>query len=278
MNFNNIKLAAIDLDGTLLADNKKLCNGAEEIIENAHKSGLHIVPITGRPYKGVPDFIKKLSAVEYIITSNGAQIIEKESAKSIYSYALSNEKSKEIIKILRSFPCMFEPFCDGVSYTEKHIYDFYLSNFKGTPLEEYFTSSRKICSGYDEIFRDSSKCADEFFISCPDEKTRSALMSEVEKIGNVQFCTHRDRFLEISEKGTDKGNALKVICNHIGIDISQTIAFGDGENDILLLEAAGIGVAMKNSEKPLFSHADIIAKTNNENGVCEIISRLNPID
>ena len=275
MDFNNIKLAAVDLDGTLLADNKMLCDGANEILENAKKRGIYIVPITGRPYKGVPDFIKALSSVEYLITSNGAQIIEKESEKSIFSYTLSNEKSKNIMKVLRSFPCLFEPFCDGVGYTEKHIYDFYLKNFKGTPLEEYFTSSRVICKGYDEIFKDSSKCADEFFVSCPDEKTRSELMKEIEKIGSVQFCTHRDRFLEISEKGTDKGNALKTICNHIGIDIKDTIAFGDGENDILLLEAAGIGVAMENAEPPLKKHADLIAKSNNDNGVCEIINRLN---
>jgi hypothetical protein len=149
-----------------------------------------------------------------------------------------------------------------------------MQHFTGTVLEEYFTSSRKICTGYDEIFNNSAKCADEFFVTCPDEKTRSALMGEVEKIGNIQFCTHRDKFLEISEKGTDKGSALKVICKHLGIDIENTIAFGDGENDIPLLEAAGTGVAMGNSEAPLLKHADYIAKTNNENGVGEILCKL----
>ncbi|MBR1761735.1 MAG: HAD family phosphatase [Eubacterium sp.] len=275
MDIKNIKLAALDLDGTLLADNKLLCEGAREVLEEAKERGIHIVPITGRPYKGVPDFIKSLSSVEYIITSNGAQIIEKKSEKSIFSYTISNRKSKKIMEILRSFPCLFEPFCDGVGYTEKHIYDFYLSNFRGTPLEEYFTSSRVICNDYNEIFRDASKCADEFFVSCPDEKTRSRLMEKVNELGSVQFCTHRDRFLEISERGTDKGNALRIICKHLKVDINETIAFGDGENDILLLEAAGIGVAMGNAEPPLKKHADIIAKTNNANGVCEIISRLN---
>ncbi|MBR1461516.1 HAD hydrolase family protein, partial [bacterium] len=61
-----------------------------------------------------------------------------------------------------------------------------------------------------------------------------------------------------------------IICKHLKVDINKTIAFGDGENDILLLEAAGIGVAMGNAEPPLKKHADIIAKTNNANGVCEI--------
>ena len=273
MELNNIKLAAIDLDGTLLADNKRLCDGAEQTIREAAKRGIHIVPITGRPYHGVPSFIRSISEIEYLITSNGAQIIENKSGESIYSYAISNEKSKKIIEVLREFPCLFEPFCDGVGYTEKHIYDFYLSRFKETPLEEYFTSSRKICSGYDAIFDDASKCADEFFVTCQSREEREKLMKQVEKIGNVQFCTHRDRFLEISEKGTDKGNALSVICEHIGIDLSQTIAFGDGENDILLLDAAGTGVAMGNAEPPLLNHADIIAKTNNENGVCEILKK-----
>ena len=274
MDLGNIKLAAIDLDGTLLSDGKSLCDGAEETIKEARSLGIHIVPITGRPFHGIPKCVKELGVVDYYITSNGAQIIDAKSEKNIYSYTLSNEKTLRIMDILRSFPCLFEPFCDGVGYTEQHIFDFYMSRFKGTPLEEYFLASRKICSGYDEIFSDKSKEADEFFITCPDEETRSGLIDAVEKVGNVQFCTHRDRFLEISEKGADKGRALEKICEHIGIDISETIAFGDGENDILLLEAAGTGVAMGNAEPRLKEYADIIAKTNNENGVCEILKKI----
>ena len=273
MDFKSIKLAAIDLDGTLLSDGKSLCDGAAQTIKEANARGLHIVPITGRPYLGIPECVKELGVVDYYITSNGAQIVDAKSEKSIYSYALSNEKTLKIMNILRSFPCLFEPFCDGVGYSEQYIYDFYLSKFKGTPLEEYFIASRKVCPGYDEIFEDNSKGADEFFVTCHDEKTRKDIMNSVEQVGNIQFCTHRDRFLEISEKGTDKGNALKIICSHIGINTSQTIAFGDGENDILLLEAAGIGVAMENAEPKLKQHADIIAKSNNNNGVCEILKK-----
>ena len=273
MDFSNIKLAAIDLDGTLLSDGKSLCEGAKEIIISAAERGVNIVPITGRPLFGIPKCVTELGVSDYYITSNGAQIIDAESGKSLYSYALSNEKTLKIMNILRSFPCLFEPFCDGVGYTEQHIFDFYMSRFKSTPLEAYFLASRTICNGYDVIFKDASKCADEFFVTCPDEKTRNELISAVEAVGDVQFCTHRDRFLEISEKGADKGNALRKICEHIGVDIAQTIAFGDGENDILLLKAAGIGVAMENAEPRLKQYADIIAKTNNENGVCEILKK-----
>lgn len=274
MKFSNIKLAAIDLDGTLLSDGKSLCEGAAEIIEEANRRGIHILPITGRPFAGIPECVKKLNAVEYYITSNGAQIIDAKSERSIYSNAIPNEKAIRIMEILRSFPCLFEPFCDSVGYTEQHIFDFYMSRFKGTPLEEYFLASRKICGGYDEIFSDKSKCADEFFVTCSDENTRKRLMTEVEKLGGIQFCTHRDKFLEISETGADKGNALKYFCRHIKIDISETIAFGDGANDIPLLEAAGIGVAMENAEPRLKEYADMIAKSNNENGVCEVLKAL----
>ena len=274
MNLSNIKLAGIDLDGTLLNDGKSLCEGAADIISDAKNRGIHIIPITGRPYLGIPDCVMELDAVEFCITSNGAQIIDAKGEKSIYSNTIPNEKAVKIIEILRSFPCLFEPFCDSVGYSEQHIFDFYMIRFKGTPLEGYFLDSRKICTGYDEIFSDKSKCADEFFVTCPDEKTRKELMHEIERLGNVQFCTHRDRFLEISEKGADKGNALKYICNYLGIDIRDSIAFGDGENDIPLLSAAGIGVAMQNAEPRLKPHADFIAKSNNENGVCEVLKSL----
>lgn len=271
MKVNNIKLAAMDLDGTLLNDNKLLCEGALETIKEAKLRGIHIIPITGRPLAGVPDFLTKLDEIEYVITSNGAQIIDSKTIKPLYSCTVSNEISKEIIKTLRNIDCLFEPFTDGVGYSEKYVYDYYMNRFTGTVLEEYFTSSRVICRSYEEIFENPSKCADEFFVTCGDEKTRIQIMSEVSKLGDHQFCTHADRFLEISKRGADKGNALRTLCNHIGIDIAQTIAFGDGENDIPLLEAAGTGVAMENANPKLKAKADIIAKSNNDNGVCEVI-------
>ncbi len=112
------------------------------------------------------------------------------------------------------------------------------------------------------------------FIICNDEEDRRKIKAEFESFDNVQFCLLADRFLEITKKGTDKGAALKKICEHLNIDTAQTIAFGDGENDLQFLEVAGTAVAMANAVDSVKQKADIVTKSNNENGVCTVLNDL----
>lgn len=271
---NKIKLIGVDLDGTLLRDNKTLCDGAEEVMITAARKGIHIVPITGRPFSGIPECIRDIKEIQYIISSNGAQIMNAESGKSIFSFPLSNEKSKEIIEILGCTDCMFEAFADHVGYIEQKVYDYYVQTYKDTPVGDYIFSSRKVIESIPALFSGTDRTADEIFAICKSEQVRRELVTALDKIDNIQYCRLGDRFIEVTKKGTDKGESLEVLCSYLGVKLSQTIAFGDGENDLQFLKKAGIAVAMANASDKVKAHADIIAKSNNDNGVCEIIRKL----
>ena len=271
---DNIKLIGTDLDGTLLNDNKELSPKTLDALECAHKKGIHIVPITGRPLKGVPKCVRELESVEYIITSNGANIYDAVGEKTLFSFAIDSVKSRLLIDELRKLDCMFEPFADGAGYTEKHIFDYYVDTFKGTALEDYFFSSRIVCEKYEDLFDGKNREADEFFINCADPDTRGKVIEITHKIGGLQYCNLGDRFIEITKLGTDKGAALRAICNYLGVDISDTIAFGDGENDLQFMQSAGTAVAVENAFPIIKQNADIIAKSNNDDGVAEIIFKI----
>ena len=270
----DIKLIGVDLDGTLLTDDKKLCEGAEETLNKARAKGIHIVPITGRPYQGVPECVKKLNAVEFFICSNGASIIDAENENAIYSFSMSNEKSVEVFNALKEYNCIFEPFCDGVCYTEQEILNSYIGLFKGSPIEEYLLSTRVICDSIEELFTKMNKRADEFFVSCSDRNVQEKISKRLRALGGVQFWYYDDKYIEITREGCDKGSALETICRHLGIDIENTMAFGDGDNDLFFLEKAGVAVAMENAFPSVKKKADIITKSNNENGVCGLIEEL----
>ncbi len=274
MELKNIKLAALDLDGTLLNDSKELCAGAAETLNAVHKKGIHVVPITGRPLKGLPECIKKLDCIDYAVCSNGSHIVSAKTGETLCSFAISNEKSKKIIALLRSLNCMFEPFSDGAGYCEQDVFDYYLRTFKGTVLADYFFSSRIITRSIEALFENGSRCADEFFVNCAEPSVRDELIKGIEKIGGLQYCNLGDRFIEITRQGVDKGAALETVCSLLGVKPGETIAFGDGENDLLLLEKAGVSVAMGNAFPVVKEKAAIIAKTNNDNGVCEILKLL----
>ncbi len=269
-----VRLAGIDLDGTLLNDRKQLCEGAEEVLAKAAKNGLYIVPITGRPYTGLPECVRALPFVDYVICSNGAQIIRAKTGEALCSLTIGNAKSKKIMAALRTLGCVFEPFACGAGYTEQAIFDRYMEQFKGTPLEEYITSSRRIVDSVEAVFDNGVTEADEFFVNCPDGRVREQLITAMDAIGGLQYCLLGDRFVEITKKGCDKGEALAALCRHLNVPVAQAIAFGDGENDLLMLDKAGVAVAMGNAPPIVKKRADIVAKSNNENGVCEIIKKV----
>lgn len=274
MIINNIKLVGVDLDGTLLDDNKELTPELVEIIKELSKNGVHIVPITGRPLSGVPRCIREIEEIEYAITSNGSQITDVRTGKALFSFPIDNKTANEIIDILEQEDCMYEVFADSVGYIKQEEYDHHKKRFAGTPFGEYLFESRRVTPSIKKLFSTSSKDADEVFILCNDEEIRNSIADKMRKINDIQLCLIADKFLEITNKGTDKGNALEALCNHLNIDLQNTIAFGDGENDLQFLEKAGIAVAMANAVDEVKQKADIITKSNNDNGVYEILKQL----
>lgn len=270
----SIKLVGIDLDGTLLNDEKTLCGGAADTLKRASESGIHIVPITGRPLMGVPQCVREIEGIEYIICSNGAQIMDAKTEKSLFSFSIPNAKSVELIKELRALGCIFEPFADGRCYTDPATFNTYIDYFRGSPVEEYITSTRFIVDSVDEIFSDGKKQADEFFVSCSDKAMQKTVARRLDEIGGFHHWFYDNKYIEITREGCDKGEALKALCKHLGVPIEQSLAFGDGDNDLFFLEKAGIAVAMENAFPSVKEKADLIAKSNNDNGVCEIIEML----
>lgn len=97
---DRIKLIGIDLDGTFLKDDKTLCDGAADTIRRAAEAGICTVPITGRPFSGIPQCIRDIDEIKYVICSNGSEIIDFKSGKSIYSSTLDNETVNKILAVL----------------------------------------------------------------------------------------------------------------------------------------------------------------------------------
>ena len=269
-----IRLIGVDLDGTLLTDEKELCSGLEETLKKARENGVYIVPVTGRPFQGIPECVRGLDVIDYVICSNGASIIDAKSKKRLYCFSMSNEKSREVFSVLKAARCIFEPFADGVCYTEQEILDSYIGYFKGSPVEEYLRSTRVICKSIEALFTEEGKQADEFFVMSENKAEREKITAALDKIGGVQYWFYDDRYIEITKEDCDKGAALKTLCRHLGVSESETMAFGDGDNDLSFLAAAGVSVAMGNAPERIKEKADIIADTNNNNGVGKMIEKI----
>lgn len=268
---DNIMLAGVDLDGTLLKDDKSISAETIRAIQYAHSRGVYIVPVTGRPLSGIPDCVQRLDGIRYVITTNGSQITDIKERKSIYSSPLSNKETLSLMELVIENALDYEAFADGVGYIEAPLMQSYMQKFNNTPVGEYIFSSRIVVEDIKALFDNENKCADEIFISVKDSNRRRQMCAELSRNKNIQLCILDDRFIEITKKGTDKGEAFKALCTHLNIPIKNTIAFGDGDNDMLFLKAAGVSVAMANANERVKQAADIITLSNEENGVAKIL-------
>ena len=268
------KMIGLDLDGTLLKDDKSIDAKTKEYLETLSANGVHIVPITGRPLSGVPDCVRNIKGVDYIISNNGSKTVLNSTNETLFSLAMDNATSKRVIEAVRQTGAIFEVFLNHYGYCEKFVFDHYKEVYTGTVLGDYIFSSRKQVDSLMTLFDDKSAEADEVFIICKDNDDREIIKAQTDKISGIQYCMLADRFLEITKKGTDKGTALELLCNHLKIELNKVIAFGDGENDLQFLNKAGTAVAMGNASDSVKAQANIITDTNNNQGILKVLKDL----
>lgn len=268
------KMIGLDLDGTLLKDDKSIDAKTKEYLETLSANGVHIVPITGRPLSGVPDCVRNIKGVDYIISNNGSKTVLNSTNETLFSLAMDNATSKRVIESVRQTGAIFEVFLNHYGYCEKFVFDHYKEVYTGTVLGDYIFSSRKQVDSLLTLFDDKNAEADEIFIICKDNDDREIIKAQTDKISGIQYCMLADRFLEITKNGTDKGTALEMLCNHLKIGLDKVIAFGDGENDLQFLNKAGTAVAMGNATDSVKSQADIVTDTNNNQGVLKALKNL----
>lgn len=268
-----IKLVCVDLDGTLLKNDKTISEKTISAAKQAAERGIEIVPVTGRPLSGLPQAVKRLPGVRYAVTSNGACITELRSGRKIYSAPLPNRKSVEIMHLLNEKGCLYEAFADDVGYIESALMEKYRQKFTGTPVGDYIFGSRKLVPDICALFESEKKCADEIFINLPCEEERNLLASYLSSDSSLDFCLLEKNFLEVLNCGTNKGRALGFLCSYFNVKKENTAAFGDNENDLPLLEAAGMSVAMGNASEKVKNLAKAVTETNENDGVAVLLAQ-----
>ena len=119
----DIKLIALDLDGTLLTTDKRLTERTFCALKRAHEKGVHIVPSTGRYYLGMPKLIRDIPFVRYVITVNGAALADLEEDRILNETLIPNEEAIEILKYFDTLPGAYDCYKEKGSYMTKSMYD-----------------------------------------------------------------------------------------------------------------------------------------------------------
>jgi len=270
----NIKLIALDLDGTLLNMEKKVPQGNYQALKECEKAGILIVPATGRGVGGIPPMIRELPGANYAITTNGAVVADLKNNKAIKTCGLSNEMIQRILNIAKKYHSATDPFIDGRAITEPASID-HMDEFGLSPeMQKLIRDTREVVPSVMEYVKTTGAEAEKVNIFMADLEEREVLRKELMAIPELSISSSMYNNLEVNAKGADKGSALLWLADYLGIDREETMSFGDGENDIPMIQAAGIGVAMENALDTVKAAADMITLKNDEDGVAAAIRKI----
>lgn len=267
-------IIALDLDGTLLNSSKELTMRSRKVLERAAEAGYAIVPTTGRFYGGMPQSIRQLPFVRYTITINGAEAADLQNGEVIYRAELPLQQTLEIMSWLEQFPLIYdcyqcnEAFMTAAFYPQIEImassphYQKMLHELRQpVPELKAFLLARGL---------DVQKI--QFFTNQP--QLRLELMDELpRRFADLCVSTSVVDNVEINTSRANKGEALLALAAHLGLAREQTFAFGDGLNDLSMIQAAGMGVAMANACQEVKAAADRITLSCDEDGVADAIEK-----
>lgn len=268
-----IKMIGLDLDGTLLTENKKITDVNKMALEKAWRSGVHIVPVTGRPLTGIPKQVRELPFIKYVITSNGAVTTDREKAETIRERCMAVETAEAVLRAAEGEDMIREYFTSGIGFHDEATRKRLWKRFEGTPILPYLEESRRKVDDFYGSLRASTGGIENLSVMCTSREARDKIIQKLDGIDQIRIILPWKTDIEIVSSKADKGEALLDLAAGLGLDRDEVMAMGDGCNDIGMMKAAGLSVAMGNSTREVMEAADFSTLDNEHDGVAQAILR-----
>lgn len=263
-----VKCIALDLDRTTLDAKGILSKKNKEALEYAIAKGVHIVIASGRSFHTLPEDVVAVEGIEYAITSNGTAVYHVPTGKCLHQYRIDGEKVKEILEISKQEDVTYEAFIRGTAYADGSYIDD--PERFGTTEEsiEYVKRTRHRVEDIRKFMLEHIEELDCMDIVVPNAKKKEELMKKMkEKVSGIYVTSCIDQLIEISNEKAGKHSGIKYIMELLKLQREEIAAFGDGDNDVDMLEFVGMGIAMENASEPCKNAADAITKHHHEDGV-----------
>ena len=267
----SVRLIALDMDGTLLRQDKTIHPDTVRDIEDAVRAGIHVVYSSGRSVDELGPYVKTLSPMRYAVCMSGALVYDFAENRSIYKKAIPQEYVREIAAEAKRADGMLHLLTEHAAIVRAdqvtHMADYQMGVFQQT--------YQQVC------------------VLASDMEAEIQKRDAIEKV-NIYYRSEEDRFrgcdalkhlpltfafadrtsLEINAAGVTKAAGLSVLTAYLCISMQETMGIGDQENDRAMLEAVGCSVAMGNAVPAIKEICDYITADNEHNGVGEAIRKL----
>lgn len=265
------RLLALNIDGTLLQSNGRLHKSTKEAIEYVQEKGIYVTLITSRSFPSAKKVAKALKLDTQLVTHRGA-FIGKSVDKPVFVKRISEEVTYDIIRFLEGFPCQIrivhEKFALANKFRLNHNLMAKTVFSSGDPV---FYSQQFVESVSETILEEpvSPPKIEVYFDNSQDlEDARTSLKG---MYSEVELLKINDLRLEIVSAGVSKLNGLLYLGEQLAIRRNQMVVIGDELDDLEMIEAAGLGVAMGNAPAEVKKAADWLTRTNDQHGVTYMV-------
>lgn len=274
----NIRLVALDMDGTLFNHQSQISADDQLAIREATANGIEVIISTGRPYIGLPAAQLASLGIRYAITSNGAAIYQLPDKICIYENCMTPEQICPLIDELQKKDIHMDAFINGNGYSRRACEAKIALLDMPESIRQYIRDTRTFTDDLADFIREHQLNVQKMtlnFYPLSDgtfrhrEEVKELLASHPE----ITFLSGGYHNLEFTKTGTTKGAGLRFICDYLGLSIEESMAIGDTQNDIDILKTAAIGVAMGNARDDVKEIADYITLTNEDSGVAHAIRK-----
>ena len=265
------KLLALDMDGTILTSQKTVSPATVKAINNLIKRGTAVTLCTGRGVAELKDYTDDFSAIPYGILNSGGCVYDFTKRQSIHRILLDDSSLIECIRAAQKVKAMPYLLTEDASVAQaEDMRD--VSRFQMGMYQSLYDRVATIVPDMETYVREHPGKSLKLCIFHRDPGTREQTRRAVEHLG-MELADAETTSLEISPKGVTKALGLQILCRYLGIPIEESVAVGDADNDIDVLKAAGLSVAMGNANKTVKDLCDVIVADNDRDGVVEVIDR-----
>lgn len=263
-----ISCIALDLDGTTLRDDKQISAENRRAIEAALAAGVKVVIASGRSLGALPPSVTEIAGIDYAITSNGAAVYRMKDGVCLRRIRLEQRAADEILRMTEGMRLGVETFLNGTSYASREYLEDPIA-FGAMPYAvNYIRSTRQPVEDIRAFIREHHGELDGLDLITADEEKKQELQKRLSSAGLPVYITSsvKNRVETVAAEA-GKAGGLKFLRELLGIPREETAAFGDGDNDIDMLEEAGIPIAMANASEACRAAAAYVTRSNQEDGV-----------
>lgn len=238
----DIKLIALDMDGTLLNEEKEISEANRQAIKDAEAKGIHVVISTGRSMATLRDLAKSLSLSSYLVTVNGSEIWD-EHGELVERNIVHNDLMTWMYDLSKTHKTGY-----WATSTERVFFD---------EMPEDLSAYQWLKFGYE----------------IKDDKVRETILNELRSREAFEITNSSPTNIEVNAIGINKAKGIEKVCSLLSISMENVMACGDSMNDIAMIKEAGLGIAMGNAQDIVKEAADWVTASNDEDGVAAAIKK-----